>query len=193
MNPKITEKSGFIAERKNYDHVTYICNGMNTESQKKLEDKMKIKINIPSNSDKIYEINECQSIIWISKWIRTDDQKQKAAELIKQLAQYCSNRKFERTAICLSMKDAQSYFEIKQYLRNSFKNLDISITIFQDKIIEVTSIEDINEILSSYHKTLLGGHIGISRMKGNIKKFYNWPTMTKDVKQFVRDRPICVF
>lgn len=52
-------------------------------------------------------------------------------------------------------------------------------------------MEDIQEILNAYHKTLLGGHAGISRMKNNIKKFYSWPSMTKDVREFIKNCPVC--
>lgn len=102
-----------------------------------------------------------------------------------------SCEKFFKNSNLFGFKRCSKLFGIKNILRETFKNSDISITLYQDKIIEVTSVEQINEILKSYHESLLGGHVGISRMKNNIRRFYNWSTLTKDIRDFVKRCPIC--
>lgn len=42
-----------------------------------------------------------------------------------------------------------------------------------------------------YHKSLLGGHTGIERMKNNIRRFYNWHNLTNDIKNYVKNCEIC--
>lgn len=65
------------------------------------------------------------------------------------------------------------------------------MTFYLNKVIEITNVNDINKILDSYHKSLLGGHTGLERMKNSIRRYYNWPGMTKDIKEYIRNCPIC--
>lgn len=60
-----------------------------------------------------------------------------------------------------------------------------------NRIIELTQIESINQILKLYHQSVLGGHVGIERMRKTIGSFYKWPSMTNDIKNFVKNCPIC--
>lgn len=56
---------------------------------------------------------------------------------------------------------------------------------------EVLELDQILEILSSYHNSSLGGHSSFEKTKNSISQYYYWPTMNKDIKQFVRDCEIC--
>lgn len=56
---------------------------------------------------------------------------------------------------------------------------------------EITRMEDINEILNMYHRSILGGHVGAERMKNTIRRFYKWPSMIKDIENYVRSCSIC--
>lgn len=65
------------------------------------------------------------------------------------------------------------------------------MTLYLNKIIEISTEEQIGLILETYHKTLLGGHVGFERMKNNIRKFYTWKNMTRDIKEYVRNCDVC--
>lgn len=51
--------------------------------------------------------------------------------------------------------------------------------------------DDIKTIMDLYHKSLLGGHIGIEKMQKTISKFYKWENMNKTIENYVKNCPIC--
>lgn len=76
-------------------------------------------------------------------------------------------------------------------LRSIFENSNISITLFTGSQIEIVDVSDINEVMRTYHSSMLGAHRGFERMKNTIKKYYHWPTMNNDIKKFIDDCPVC--
>lgn len=74
--------------------------------------------------------------------------------------------------------------EIAKYIRN-FKSYGIKISILND----TRTINDLPTrqlILNDFHLLPTGGHAGINRMFNNIKKYYFWNGLRKDVESFVR-------
>lgn len=57
--------------------------------------------------------------------------------------------------------------------------------------VEIFDVNEINEIITTYHTSILGGHKGFGRMKNTIKQFYTWKTMNSDIKKYVENCPIC--
>lgn len=55
----------------------------------------------------------------------------------------------------------------------------------------LTDPRQINNALEMHHKTRLGGHCGIQRMINTMKRIYSWPTMVKDIKQYVMSCATC--
>lgn len=49
----------------------------------------------------------------------------------------------------------------------------------------VDDIDDRRVILNDFHLLPTSGHVGIRRMSNNIKKHYFWPSMEKDIRDFV--------
>lgn len=91
----------------------------------------------------------------------------------------------------MKFSNPKQHLEFKVLSNRTFKPLNIDITLYLNKIIEVLDIETIDKILYMYHNSLLSGHAGFERMKNNIKKFYTWPSMINDIKKFVRDCSSC--
>lgn len=60
-----------------------------------------------------------------------------------------------------------------------------------NKILELTEKDDIDKILELFHNGLTGGHIGATKMRDTISKFYKWDKMHEDIKEFVDKCPIC--
>jgi len=48
-----------------------------------------------------------------------------------------------------------------------------------------------HKILADYHDTPIAGHPGKTRMWENIERFYWWPTIEKDVADYVKGCPTC--
>lgn len=168
-----------MIEANDFDQIFYIFHRKNSAMQKKLEDKLKVSINEPPDLGRISSISEKQTIVWMPGQIMNAEEKRKANEIIDQIRKLALQENFRKIALCINLKNMRSFLEFKTLLRENFYKLEVSLTIFQDKAIEVSSLEDIKEILNAYHKTLLGGHAGIGRMKNNIRRFYSWPSMTR--------------
>lgn len=86
---------------------------------------------------------------------------------------------------------AKYLFEFKHYLKEVFTNVQVSITLFINQIIELTDPLEIQQALQTHHHLRLGGHAGIERMRKTMKQIYTWPQMVKDIKKYVSDCSIC--
>lgn len=66
-----------------------------------------------------------------------------------------------------------------------FKKCNIKISVLKD----VTTINDVPTrqlILNDFHLLSTRGHAGINRMINNIKKYYHWKGLHKDIETFVK-------
>lgn len=180
----ILENNNSIIFRKNFDHVFHLFENECCELRNKLEDKWKkrLKVESPMNKYQLYSIDKYNSIIIVPKIIRNSEQIEITKIVLKQILEFSEEKFYERIALNISFADVPSYFEFKNLYKQLFKNTNINTSFYLNKIIEVERVEDIQNILDIYHKSLLGGHVGIDRMKNNIRRFYNWENMTRDFK-----------
>lgn len=190
-NLRISERRGTLLTQKQFDKVYYFFNRLNTTLQSKLESRLKVKFEIPNKENKLYQFSMYQAAAWTSPNFKTTEAKSALRELLQSICNQCVKNNHKTIAISVNLKDASDYFELKRLIRQIFKDNDMTISIYQNKIVEVTEIEDIAEILSAYHNSLLGGHTGTGRMRSSIKRFYNWPSLFQDVEAYVKACPIC--
>lgn len=108
-----------------------------------------------------------------------------------QIREKCEKFAIHHVAINLGIDNFGIYGQIKQLFRKTFKQSNVALTVYMGRQMEITSVEEINEILRTYHSSILGGHRGIERMKSTIKKFYHWPSMSTDIKRFVENCAVC--
>lgn len=83
------------------------------------------------------------------------------------------------------------YFEFKFLFKEIFKSSNIKAKFYLNKIIDVFQLEEILEILHTYHYTSLAGHSSYEKTKNAIKRYYRWPTMNNDIKNFLKNCEIC--
>jgi len=91
--------------------------------------------------------------------------------------------KRKETAILNLLKEIKS-------LAKEFKSKNVNISILND----VHRIDDLATqqlILNDFHILPTGGHSGINRMYKNIKKYYIWKNLFKDVENFVNKCDDC--
>lgn len=55
----------------------------------------------------------------------------------------------------------------------------------------INNVDDRRVIINDFHLLPTSGHAGIKRMSNNIKKFYYWPSMDKDIQEFVGKCDLC--
>lgn len=103
---------------------------------------------------------------------------------ITNIIKFCERYKHEHIAMNMDFTIFSQYIKFKQITQYLMENTHIKLTFFLNEIIEVNSTQQIDIILETYHKTLLGGHVGFERMKNNICKFYTWKDMTQDIKRY---------
>lgn len=186
----IEENNGFLLNKSQYDHIFYIYENENSIIWKKLQHKLKRKLVLPSDhrESELYRMDDDKTILKCPLDLSNINEIEK--RFIK-IIEFCNSNQFINIAINLHFTNAPNYFKFKQVIQRKFSVTKIKITIFLNKIIEITNTDDIQEILQLYHKTLLGGHTGLERMKNTIRKFYYWPSMTHDIKTFIKNCSIC--
>lgn len=111
--------------------------------------------------------------------------------VVASMKERAENASAKRIAVNTKMTSFAFLLAFKSTYRNIFGGSEIATTIFSNKVIEVITVDDINNILNVYHHSLLGGHRGYERRKNSIRALYFWPTMNKDIKKFVKDCSIC--
>lgn len=150
-----------------------------------------MELNLNDKTPNLIEINERECIFFIPKIIIKITDINETRNALNKFFQYSLEQKFERIAIAIDFRDAVSFFNFKNEIKNLFFDSNIKISIYLNRIIEISKTEDIQYILETYHKSLLGGHVGMARMKNNIRKNYNWPSMTKDIREYISECQIC--
>lgn len=85
----------------------------------------------------------------------------------------------------------KQYFLFKHSLKNEFVGNQTKVTVYQNRTIVVTEGEDIENIIKTYHDSLLGGHLGIEKTTKTIAQFYHWPNMTSDIGKYISNCNIC--
>lgn len=183
----------WLVESKDFDHIFYFFEKENCQLHKKLEHKLRIKINVPNSFRKngLFSIDEQRTGIKISYVLRTQIQIEGIENCFERVINFCGSKKFKNVAINVDFKEPKNYFQFKLFLYQNVNKADLKNTIFLNRIIEITSVEDINNVLETYHDTKLGGHTGFERLKNTIRKYFSWHNMSKDIKEYVENCPSC--
>jgi hypothetical protein len=58
-------------------------------------------------------------------------------------------------------------------------------------VMELTDILEIQEVLKDCHDSKSGGHLGMTGTIDKIQKNYSWPSMIKDIKDYVETCDVC--
>lgn len=82
------------------------------------------------------------------------------------------------------------WHKIRTIIRYIFKDTEISINIFHGRI-QTPKKEDIPSILEENHSNVMSGHTGFHKTYKKIKANYQWDTMKKDIKEFIKKCESC--
>ena len=75
-------------------------------------------------------------------------------------------------------------------LKYIFKDSKIFVNVYKNLIINPSKDEILN-IVKEYHSNVTSGHSGISKTCSRIKEKYYWPTLKRDVENFIRHCDSC--
>lgn len=113
-------------------------------------------------------------------------------ELPKELVMFCIEKGIKEIIILKNRNNEYIIMRIAQLLKENSSSLsgDFKVCIVKD----VRRVEDTDEkkvIMNDFHILPTSGHAGIRRMVSNIKKYYFWPSLEKDVTDYVHKCSKC--
>lgn len=188
----IEEKNNLLTTPGDYDHIFFCINKINCRMHKQIQHKFKKVISLENLTyGEILAIGEQLSILLIPENILSELNMDNALSSLKLISTLCNEKNLENIAINVNILESRSYFELKTILRNIFHKTNIRVTLFLNRIIELTDVNEINKVLQEFHDTLLGGHASYERMLNSIRRFYKWHNMTNDIKNYTKNCEIC--
>lgn len=103
---------------------------------------------------------------------------------LRALIQMCAQKNIKELVLVKNNKNQPIIEEIRKDPK-IFKERDIKICIVQDK--QNIADEKLRRIIiNDFHMLPTGGHAGINRMYKNIRKYYFWNSLRKDIEEFVK-------
>lgn len=189
LQAHVNEEPSISLDTTKYEKIYFLVDSFNHTIFKKLQLKLKRRIKL--NNDSFYEIHEIDENFCVISVPNFNFKLNVLEGKITEIKNTVATEKIDRIAINVGISSYRTYAEIKNAVRHIFAKSEVSITFHLGTQVELTDIDDIREVLETYHSSLLGGHRGIERMKNTIKKYYKWPAMGEDIKKYVNNCPIC--
>lgn len=188
----VEEHNNLLIKTSGYDHIFYFLDHINCKMQNELQHKLKKKFDLSIvKSTELYNIDANRSLVVCKNTIISENQIWEMNQNLQLIGKFCEERKIENIAFNIAFNDSQSYFRFKSFIKNIFKPINVRVSIYLCKIIELTNVNEINDILNRYHLSPLGGHMSFERMLNNIKRHFSWHNMRSDIKKFTNDCTQC--
>lgn len=108
---------------------------------------------------------------------------------LRNLGTLCTKYKITELCIIKNSQTNQFIVDLAQY-KNDVIQAGIKICILKHAR-SIDCKETRQLILNDFHNLSTSGHAGINRMFNNIKKYYFWPGLKKDVEAFVKKCDDC--
>lgn len=86
---------------------------------------------------------------------------------------------------------SSEYESVKKLVHQVFNGTKIRFLFLKNKVILLTDLDQINQILLDFHCGPLAGHQGVKRTTDRIGSQYKWMGMKKDVQNFIKNCPKC--
>lgn len=186
---RIHEDSGFLIKPGKFDHVFSIISSRQAKTLERIIDTS--KEDFADFQNNLKPLDRMRSLAILKIGVNPELNTSLFHAIVNQIAKIIDENDLDDVAINIDLGNEQNLFAFKWTLREKFAGTKIGVTIYLNNIIELTQIQHIQQVLRLYHESMLGGHCGIERMKKTIGKFYKWPTMSKDIIEFVKSCLIC--
>lgn len=183
----VEEKDGTILRKGHFDLLFHLIPVENDILRKRISDKYGI---VKFDTD-FKKIQNNQYYRLISNQFANKSNTTETHKCIKEILSICQDEHANNIAINIDFDNIRHYLYFKNAFEETFSPYQITTTFYLNKIVELKEREDIEEILKLYHKSLLGGHIGFDKMYKTISRFYKWDNMTNDIKNYVKNCPVC--
>lgn len=107
-------------------------------------------------------------------------------ELLKELAIFCKQNNIEELVIIKNKLNRWFIEWLASYIKanNEWPTHYPKFCIIRD-VRKINSEDEKKVIMNDFHLLPSSGHTGIRRMVNNIKKYYYWPNLEKDVRNYI--------
>lgn len=183
----VEEKDGTILTKLHFDLIFHL---IPTESDT-LREKISNKYGIVKFDTNFKKIQKYQYFRLISNQFSSERNKNETQKCINEILQICLDEKVTKIAINIDFDNLRHYMYFKGSIEEVFTPYQIEIILYLNKIVELKEREDIDEVLKLYHTNILSGHFGVPKMYFIIKKYFHWNNMLNDIKEFVKNCPVC--
>lgn len=187
----ITENNHVQTSSNEFDYILFLLPGRQCQLRTRIEQKMRTTLKIPVDLEENthYPLDNTRAVIVLDP--KTRKTEETYTKIIETILKYTLDNNKTNLAINIDFNDHTSYFTFKTIYRKVFHGSTTATTFYLNNVVTVTKVKDIDDILKMYHKSLLGGHVGVERMKNNIRRYYTWPSLTKDIKEFIKSCATC--
>ncbi|KAJ8708901.1 hypothetical protein PYW07_013505 [Mythimna separata] len=107
-------------------------------------------------------------------------------ELSKDIVTFCIENGIKEVIILKNRYNVDFITRMAKYLKENRSSIcgDFKMCVVKD-LQRVEAKDERKVILNDFHILPTSGHAGIRRMVNNIKKYYYWPSIEKDVVEYV--------
>lgn len=112
------------------------------------------------------------------------------SEFVKDLEKFCNMINVDVIYILKNKNNNKFIEKLLKVIKDPKCTSKVSFCILKD-IIRVDNNDKKKVILNDFHLLPSSGHAGMRRMYNNVKKYYFWPGMENDIRQFVRKCEKC--
>jgi hypothetical protein len=176
-----------------FDHIFYLFDTVQCELRRKLEYKIKTNIELPIDILPYipYKMDVNRTIFLTPIHKSEEESINNYKLLFNAILNICSSNNYSEIAINFDIKAPKTFFVFKHLFKDIFKNSNIKTTFYLSKIMYVYDMDHILEILNMYHNSSLAGHCSFEKTKNAIRRYYSWPSLNKDIKDFINYCQIC--
>lgn len=177
----IRDDNNMVIDMEDLHHAYYLLPSLKCRMRSNLEHRIG-NLLIPDNLQP-YELHDCdgqRSVCHLPAIFRSDEKIKMANVVLQQISMYCRENNYEIVAI-----------NFKKAAQTIFRGSNIDVTLYLNKVVQLTDIEDINRVSLGYHRSLLGGHAGLARAHNRIRKYFFWLNRRKDIREYIAKCEIC--
>jgi hypothetical protein len=109
--------------------------------------------------------------------------------VLQDMVKLCQELKIGELAIVKNKKN-EPVIRLLKHVHKNLKEARVTVYILHD-VREINDEQTKKLILNDFHFLPTSGHAGVNRMTKNIRKYYFWSSLEKDVREFVRKCDAC--
>lgn len=112
--------------------------------------------------------------------------------LLHVVRDMCIDEKLVKIALIVPSLIQIPFFIFREMTKFIFKDCLSKVTLFKQKVVEITDVGLRKEILDSTHNSLIAGHPGVKRTLNRIADCnFHWVNIRKDVDEFINNCIVC--